>query len=92
MYAAHHRQRQSVDPQRVIDIRYEDLIGDPVGTLRRIYETLRLSDFDSAEPAIRQWVENEHRSYQTNKHSLSPEQEALIQDAWQDYFQRYGYE
>jgi len=92
MYAAHHAQRDAIDPQRLIDVRYEDLIDDPVGTLRRIYETLHLSDFDAAAAAIQDWAASEHRTYQTNQHHLSPEQETLIRDAWQDYFLRYGYE
>ena len=92
MYAAHHQQRESVDPQRIIDVRYEDLIADPVGTLRQIYETLHLSDFDSAEPALQEWTEHEHRHYETNQHVLSREHETMIQDAWKEYFQRYGYE
>ena len=70
MYAAFHAQRDQVDPQRLIDIRYEDLVKDPVGTLRRIYQTLRLSDFDTVQPTIEAWVESEHRDYKPNKHEL----------------------
>jgi hypothetical protein len=91
MYAAFHRQRDQIDPCRLIDVRYEDLVRDPVGTLRWIYETLKLSDFDSVQPAIEAWAETEHQGYKPNKHHLAEDQEALIRDAWQDYFQRYGY-
>jgi hypothetical protein len=91
MYAAHHAQRPSIDPNRVIDIRFEDLTADPVGTLRTIYETLRLSDFDSVQAVVEQWAEREHRSYQRNLHQLSQENEARIRHEWRDYFERYGY-
>jgi hypothetical protein len=91
MYTAFHQQRDQVDPCRLIDVRYEDLIADPVGTLRRIYETLRLSDFDSVQPAIEAWTESEHQGYKRNKHQLSQDQEGMIRSAWQDYFERYGY-
>lgn len=91
MYAAFDRQREEVDPARLIDVRYEDLIADPVEMLRQIYSTLRLSDFDFVEPAIQQWVESEHRDYQTNQHQLAADKEAMIRTAWHDYFQRYGY-
>ena len=92
MYDAFHAQRESVDPNRLIDVRYEDLTRDPVQTLRTIYETLRLSDFDSVEPIIQQWVDEEHQQYRTNRHHLAPETEALIRREWSDYFSRYGYE
>ncbi|MEM8667664.1 MAG: sulfotransferase [Planctomycetota bacterium] len=92
MYDAFHQQREQVDASRLVDVRYEDLIQDPVATLARIYQTLRLSDFASAQPSIEQWAASEHRQYKTNRHQMSSETEAMIRDAWQDYFLRYGYE
>jgi len=91
MYDAFHEQRELIDPTRLIDIRFEDLTKDPVETLRTIYETLRLSDYESVEPTIQKWTESEHRNYQRNQHQLSPEKEALILEAWNEYFERYGY-
>lgn len=92
MYAAFFRQREQIDSCRLIEIRYEDLTSDPVGTLKRIYQTLKLSDFDSVQPAIEAWAETEHQGYKTNQHHLADDQEAMIRSVWQDYFQQYGYE
>ncbi len=92
MYKAFHAQRDQIEPHRLIDVRYEDLKADPVGTLKTIYRTLRLSDFESVEPAIQQWVDAEHKDYQPNQHQLAAETESLIRVAWADYFKRYGYE
>lgn len=91
MYDSFHRDRDELEPQRLIDIRYEDLTRDPVGTLRNIYQTLRLSDFDSVQPIIEEWVNAEHRDYQPNQHQLSPQDEQRIRCEWKDYFDRYGY-
>lgn len=91
MYKAFHDQRDSIDSSRIIDVRFEDLTSNPVETLRSIYETLRLSDFESVESTIRDWAESEHKTYQRNQHQLPPEKEAMILDEWQDYFERYGY-
>jgi hypothetical protein len=91
MYTAFHEQRRELDANRLIDIRYEDLIRNPVECLRGIYETLRLGDFDSVQPAIERWVETEHRSYETNRHQLPAQQDAMIREAWRDYFQTYHY-
>jgi hypothetical protein len=67
------------------------LTAAPVKTLEGIYGDLRLGDFDSVRPLIESWVENEHRSYQTNQHRLPPEQENRIRDAWSEYFETYQY-
>lgn len=91
MYAAFHDQRQRVEPHRLIDVSYEDLVNDPAATLRRIYETLKISDFETVEPAIEAWVKDEHRGYKRNQHQLPAEKEAKIREQWAEYFQRYGY-
>lgn len=91
MYRAFDRQREQIDESRIIDVRYEDLVQNPVETLRRIYETLRLSDFDSVQPSIQEWVDSEHREYKPNRHQLDPEKEALVRGAWEQYFDKYGY-
>ncbi|MAI30894.1 MAG: sulfotransferase [Rubripirellula sp.] len=91
MYKAFHEQRKSIDSARIIDVRFEDLTNNPVETLRSIYKTLRLSDFESVEETIRAWADSEHKTYQRNQHQLPSEQEALILNEWQDYFERYGY-
>ena len=91
MYKAFHEQRNSIDSARIIDVRFEDLTSNPVETLRSIYETLRLSDFESVEMTIREWAQSEHQSYQRNQHQLPPDKEEMILNEWQEYFDTYGY-
>jgi omega-hydroxy-beta-dihydromenaquinone-9 sulfotransferase len=91
MYDAFHRQRDAVDPTNLIDIRYEDLIADPVGQVEAIYRKLRLGDFAHVRDTLTQWAETAHREYKTNQHELPAEQEAMIRERWSDYFARYGY-
>jgi len=92
MYQAFHAGRESLEPGRLVDVRYEDLVAAPVATMAKIYKTLGLSDFSSAEPALRHWVESYHRQYQTNRHELDADTESRLRKAWGEYFQRYGYE
>ncbi|WP_164103448.1 sulfotransferase family protein [Candidatus Laterigemmans baculatus] len=91
MYAAFHADRDAVPPGSIIDIRYEDLVADPVGSLRDVYQALELGDFAPVERPLQSWVEENHRGYKPNEHRLPEEDEALIQDRWSDYFARYGY-
>ncbi|KAA1260338.1 Sulfotransferase domain protein [Rubripirellula obstinata] len=92
MYNAFHRDRDKMSSRRMIDISYEELTKDPVGTLQRIYDKLHLADFESVRPTFQSWVDTEHRGYEVNKHSLSEADETKIKQAWQEYFQRYGYD
>jgi LPS sulfotransferase NodH len=92
MYDSFHTGREKVSEHRLIDIRYEDLVKDPVATMQQIYETLRLSDFETVRPVLQQWVDSEHKEYKTNRHQLDESTEAMIRSSWHDYFLRYGYE
>jgi hypothetical protein len=91
MYDSFLRDRKTIDDNRIVDIRYEDLVSDPVATLDHVYRSLRLSDFDSVRPVIEAWSSGEHRSYKTNRHELSGKDEAAIRSAWKHYFETYGY-
>ena len=92
MYDGFHKARPSVESSRLIDIRYEDLIRTPVATMRGVYETLRLCDFDPVQASLESWAETEHRAYETNRHQLAAATEVKIREQWADYFSRYGYE
>ncbi|MGV3483135.1 MAG: sulfotransferase family protein [Planctomycetaceae bacterium] len=91
MYEAFHRDRDQVEPTHLVDVRYEDLIADPVGQLESIYSQLKLGDFDYVRDAIGDWAQTQHREYKTNRHQLPAEQETRILDAWKSYFDRYNY-
>lgn len=92
MYDGYFHARPSLDASRLVEIRYEDLVESPVATLQHVYESLRLADFEPVRGAIEAWAETEHRTYQPNRHRLDPSSEAIIRDAWSDYFSLYGYE
>jgi hypothetical protein len=82
--------RGLVDPSRIIDLRYEDLVRDPACELRRVYERLDLGAFGPIEPAIRAYFADRN-DYQTNRYDLSPELREKIGRLWRPYIEKYGY-
>lgn len=91
MYRGFEEQRARLDPAAVCDIRYEDLVRDPLGEVRRIYETFGLGDFGAVEPKIAAYAESE-KNYRTNIHNLDESLRRRIRERWAAYFERYGYE
>jgi hypothetical protein len=91
MYRAFEAQRPQLAANRYCEVRYEDLIEDPVGQLRTIYERLELDGFETVRPALEEFVAGQ-KGYQTNKYQLSPEQRAEIARRWGFFFEQYGYE
>ena len=73
-----------------MDVRYEDLVADPVGVIKGIYQKLNLGDFSQVREVLEAYVRNQP-PYETNRHQLSPDVSAEILLRWRRYFEHYGY-
>jgi hypothetical protein len=90
MYRGYQRQRDLVPAGRLHEIRYEDLVADPVEEMRTIYERLDLGDFELIQPRLEEYLKD-HADYQRNQHALSPEIREEIDCRWSGYLERFGY-
>lgn len=90
MYDSFEIDRQRLPSHRIIDVRYEELVKQPVETIERIYQHLGLGNLESVIAKIkeRQAIDND---YQVNQHQTNPELERIIQRDWSEYSKRYGY-
>jgi len=82
--------RHLVDPASFFELRYEDLISNPVEQMQRLYEQLDLDGFEHVHPAIENYF-HDTRDYQTNRYQLAPEIEREISSRWRDHIERHGY-
>jgi hypothetical protein len=90
MYQGYEAQRGAIDPKNLIEIRYEDLVRDPLAELRNIYEAFDLGDFEPVRPKLEAYVQSQ-RDYVKNQHNLEADLKAEICRRWAGYMQRYGY-
>jgi hypothetical protein len=91
MYGGYETQRQKLDPASVVDLRYEDLIADPVGEVAKLYERLDLGDFELVRDKIAAFV-GAQKDYKPNQHQMDEALKARIRERWAAYFEQYGYE
>lgn len=90
MYDGFERHRHTVDESHICDIRYADLVADPLQVIAEIYDKLNLGDFAQARPKLAAYVA-EQRDYKTNVHQVEPETAAEVRRRWSGYFEKYGY-
>ncbi|MCW5698433.1 MAG: sulfotransferase [Rhodospirillales bacterium] len=90
MYAAYERDRPLIPDGRLVEIRYEDLIGGTKAVLADVYDRLELGDFAEAEPAVDAYLADK-KGYRRNVHELASEERVMIRKHWRWYFERYGY-
>jgi len=91
MYGGFERQRQSLDLDCICDVRYEDLVENPVREVQTVYEKLGLGDFGQVRGKVEQYVTRK-RDYQPNRHQLEPAIKDEIRRRWAGYFETYGYD
>lgn len=91
MYRGFNAQRDKLGTSKLYEVKYEDVVRDPVGELEKIYRELDLGSFDEMRPKLEAYV-REQKDYRTNQHELEPELKAEIARRWSDYFERYGYQ
>ena len=78
-------------PGQFSEVRYEELIKNPLEQMRRIYDELQLGDFEQVRPAMENYFA-EQKDYKTNRYQISPELEKQITRRWRKYIAQYGYE
>ncbi|MBY0228836.1 MAG: sulfotransferase [Gemmataceae bacterium] len=73
------------------EVKYEDLIADPLGRMRDLYADLGLGGYEEARPAFERYLA-ENQGYQTNRYpKLSDAEKATITARWGEVIDRYGY-
>lgn len=91
MYGGFESQRPQLSAGQIADVRYEDLVADPLGELASIYEQLELGDFEPVAPAIRELL-TERREHRAGQYEIAPDLESTIRRRWSEFFERYEYE
>jgi hypothetical protein len=77
-------------PGRFHEVRYEELVRNPVGEMAKVYDALELGEFDAARPRVEEYL-RQNAGYETNKYELTAAQRAAIDERWGDVIRRYGY-
>ncbi len=87
----HIKQRAALPPGLYAEVRYEDLVADPMAEVRRIYETLDLGGWADLEPRLREHLES-IKDYKPNRFSLDRALAARIAEEWSFAFEEWGYD
>jgi LPS sulfotransferase NodH len=90
MYTAFEQQRAALRADQIFDLRYEDLVDNPVEVLRKAYDHLQLGAFEQVRPALEKMTQAKRR-YRTNHYELDETSMTEIMSRWSDYAGRYGY-
>jgi omega-hydroxy-beta-dihydromenaquinone-9 sulfotransferase len=90
MYRQFERDRPLIPAGALHELRYEDLVANPEGELRRLYRALELGDFDPVVPRLHSYLRDK-KDYRTGTFHLDPAMQAEVDRRWGPWLRPYGY-
>lgn len=89
MMNAMEKAKQSLPAENLLEIRYEDFAGDPLGTIRHVTDFCGLPWTGRFERTLRRYsVSTANGKW---RQDLTPAQQVILQDVLHDTLARYGY-
>jgi len=83
-------QKEQIKTDRFVEVRYEDLIRDPMKHIQRIYETLKIPGFETATPAMMKYLDRQSE-YKTNVYSIDQRIVQHVERNWKFTIDRWRY-
>jgi hypothetical protein len=90
MYSSYFQHRDSLPSNRLAEVRFEDLIANPVATVGGVYDQLQLGDFTEVRPAIENYF-NQKRGHKKNVFEIPQPLREEISAHWREYMDAFGY-
>ena len=86
-------QLQADSPARISDVRYQELVADPIAAVEKIYDSFDMDLTPEAKASMLEHLEKEKKSVH-GKHKYAPEQFGLdrkaIRERFAPYAEKYG--
>ncbi|MDA0660726.1 MAG: sulfotransferase [Planctomycetota bacterium] len=91
MYDGFWKQKSELPEGSMHEIRFEDLVADPVGQLKLAYDRLGLGEFQAIRPALEASFQAA-KSYRRMRYDLADEDRELVARRWSKYMATYAYQ
>jgi len=82
--------KHKINPENLIEIKYEELINEPTKTLKRIYDHFNLSDFENQNIHFQNYLKS-ISGYKTNTFEISKSDIEKVNKNWGFAFDEFKY-
>ena len=83
-------QEEQIQKDRFVEIKYEDLISDPIEQVEHIYSTLKLPGLENALPEMLKYLEKQS-DYKTNVYTIDNKIVQHVNSHWKFTIDRWNY-
>jgi hypothetical protein len=82
--------KKQIPKNRIVNVRYEDLVADPIGQVKNIYEKLSLTGINKALPEMNKYLERK-KNYKTNVYKIDKKILDRVKENWKFTIDLWGY-
>ncbi len=82
--------RHLIPKERLVELRYEDFVKDPIASMRDIYRRLDIPGFDQAEAPMRAFLA-ERSEHKVSRYELPAALKRKVVERLKPYIDRFGY-
>jgi hypothetical protein len=83
-------QEKQIPKNKIIDIKYEDLVKNPIKEVKKIYKKLNLPNLNDALPEMQKYLERQ-KDYKTNVYTIDQKILDRVKDNWNFTIERWNY-
>ena len=90
MMDRYQQEKELIPDGQLIEIPYEDLIQNPMESMRKIYETIHLDDFNYCKTKMNSLVERQ-KTFIRLKHEIPEDEKKAVAEKLEPYFKYWNY-
>ncbi len=83
-------ERSLIPKENLVEIAFEDLEENPLSTIKSIFDTLNIADFEKSEASIRDYIDSK-KGYKKNAHKIEQNTLDKILNEWDFAMKEWGY-
>jgi omega-hydroxy-beta-dihydromenaquinone-9 sulfotransferase len=90
LFTAYLKEKHLIPKENLIEYSYNTFIKHPIDTIKKTYDSLRLSGFDNARPLFQDYADK-HRNYKASTYTFTEKEKQKIYHHWKFMFDAYNY-
>jgi len=83
-------QEKQIPKEKIVDVRYEDLVSNPIKQVKKIYSKLKLPGLNDALPGMKKYLERQ-KDYKTNVYTIDKKIIQRVKNNWNFTIESWGY-
>ena len=83
-------QKKQISKDKIIEIKYEDLVADPIKEVKKIYSKLKIPGLDKALPEMQKYL-NQQKDYKVNVYKIDEKIISHVKKNWKFTIDLWGY-